>query len=221
MPICAAVTVVLTAAERRRLKKMAYGHKTPHQAGQRATVVLLAARGRGNARIAAETHLYVDTVRTWRGRFANGGIPALADRKRSGRPARFTPVQVAEAKALACRLPAETGVPLARWSCPELAAELTTRGITGPVSASTVPRWLRQEALKLWQHRSWIFISDPQFRTKAERVLDLYARTFDRVPLDEDEYVISADEKTSIQARCRCHPTLAPGQARAMRVNHT
>ncbi|MDW4911555.1 transposase, partial [Streptomyces sp. ADMS] len=29
------------------------------------------------------------------------------------------------------------------------------------------------------------------------------------------------DEKTSIQARCRCHPTLAPGQARAMRVNHT
>jgi hypothetical protein len=40
-------------------------------------------------------------------------------------------------------------------------------------------------------------------------------------PLGEDEYVISADEKTSIQARCRCHPTLAPGQARSMRVNHT
>ncbi|WP_330358833.1 hypothetical protein [Streptomyces chartreusis] len=36
-----------------------------------------------------------------------------------------------------------------------------------------------------------------------------------------DEYVISADEKTSIQARCRCHPTLAPGQARTTRVNHT
>ncbi|WP_329261652.1 transposase [Streptomyces sp. NBC_01478] len=33
--------------------------------------------------------------------------------------------------------------------------------------------------------------------------------------------MISADEKTSIQARCRCHPTLAPGQSRAMRVNHT
>ncbi|TLQ43107.1 hypothetical protein [Streptomyces marianii] len=52
-------------------------------------------------------------------------------------------------------------------------------------------------------------------------MLDLYARTWDGVPLGEDEYVISADEKTSIQARCRCHPTLAPGQARAMRVNHT
>ncbi|MFB6807240.1 IS630 family transposase [Streptomyces sp. NPDC056387] len=214
------MAVVLTAAERRRLKKMAYGHKTPHQARQRAAVVLLAARGRSNARIAAETHLHVDTVRTWRGRFAHGGLPALADRKRSGRPARFTPVQVAEAKALACQLPVETGVPLSRWSCPELAAELTARGITDTVSASTVRRWLGEDALKPWQYRSWIFIRDPDFRVKAQRVLDLYARTFEGVPLGEDEYVVSSDEKTSVQARCRCHPTLAPGRARAMRVNH-
>lgn len=125
---------------------MAYGHKTPQRARQRASIVLLAARGRGNVRIAAETHLHVDTVRTWRGRFAHGGLPVLSDRKRSGRPARFTPVQVAEAKALACQLPAETGVPLSCWSCPELAAELTACGITNAVSA--VRRWLREDALK-------------------------------------------------------------------------
>ncbi|MGW2372993.1 transposase [Kitasatospora sp. NPDC001683] len=59
MAIRAAVAVVLTAAERHRLKKMAYGHKTPHQARQRAAVVLFAARGRSNARIAAETPLHV------------------------------------------------------------------------------------------------------------------------------------------------------------------
>ncbi|GHI10058.1 hypothetical protein [Streptomyces cellostaticus] len=64
-------------------------------------------------------------------------------------------------------------------------------------------------------------IRDPEFRAKAGRIMDLYARTWNGVPLGEDEYVISADEKTSIQARCRCDPTLAPGQARAMRVNHT
>ena len=220
MPIRAAVTVVLTAAERHRLKKMAYGHKTPHRTRQRATIVLLAARGRANAKIAADTRLHVDTVRTWRGRFAYGGIPALTDRRRSGRPARFTPVQVAEAKALACQLPAESELPLSRWSCPELAAELTARGITDSISASTVRRWLHQDALKPWQYRSWIFIRDPGFRTKAQRVLDLYARTFDGVALGADEYVVSSDEKTSVQARCRCHPTLAHGQARAMRVNH-
>ncbi|MFF5876755.1 IS630 family transposase [Streptomyces californicus] len=187
----------------------------------RAHIVLHAARGRSNARIAAETRLHVDTVRTWRGRLAHGGLPALADRKRSGRPTRFTSVQVAETKALACQLPAETGVPLSRWSCPELAAELTARGITDTVSASTVRRWLREDALKPWQYRSWIFITDPDFRAKAQRVLDLYVRTWEGEPLGADEYVISADEKTSVQARCRCHPTLPPGRARAMRVNHT
>ncbi|MDU9000976.1 IS630 family transposase [Streptomyces mirabilis] len=129
-------------------------------------------------------------------------------------------MQVAEAKALACQLPAETGIPLSRWSCPELASELTARGITDSISASTVRRWLREDALKPWQYRSWIFIRDPDFRARAQRVLDLYARTFEGVPLGEDEYVLSSDEKTSIQARCRCHPALAPGQTRAMRVNH-
>ncbi|MBA2946830.1 IS630 family transposase [Streptomyces sp. PSKA28] len=199
---------------------MAYGHKTEYRLRVRAQVVLHAARGRSNARIAREAGLHLDRVRAWRGRFADGGLPALADRTRSGRPARFTPVQVTEAKALACQLPAETGLPLARWSCPELATELSARGITDSVSASTVRRWLREDALKPWQYRSWIFIRDPDFRTKAQRVLDLYDRTFEGASLGEDEYVLSSDEKTSVQARCRCHPTLAPGRARAMRVNH-
>jgi hypothetical protein len=216
MPVARAVPLTLTASERHRLKTMAYGHKTDDQARQRASIVLLAACGHSNARIATDTH--VDTVRTGRGRFADGGLPALADRKRTGRPARFAPVQVAEAKAMACQLPAETGTPLSRWSCPELAAELTVRGITDTISASTVRRRLHQDAIKPWQYRSWTFIRDPDFRAKAQRVQDLYARTFEGNPLSDDEHVVSSDEKTSIQARC--HPTLAPGQARAMRVNH-
>ncbi|WP_457520715.1 IS630 family transposase [Streptomyces sp. TE3672] len=221
LPVATARPIVLTAAERQRLKKAAWGHKTPHQARVRARIVLLAARGRSNARIAVEAGVHVDTVRTWRGRFADLGLPGLADRKRPGRPAVFTPLQAAQVKALACQLPAETGAPLSRWSCPELAREATARGIAAFVSASTVRRWLAQDALKPWQYRSWIFITDPLFRPKAQQVLDLYARTFDGVELGKGEYVISAGEKTSIQARCRCHPTLAPGQARAMRVNHT
>lgn len=61
---------------------------------------------------------------------------------------------------------------------------------------------------------------DPDFAAKAGRVLDLYARTWQGEPLRADDYVISADEKTSVQARCRCHPSLPPGLARMMRVNH-
>ncbi|MFF9645905.1 helix-turn-helix domain-containing protein [Kitasatospora aureofaciens] len=221
MPVAPARPVAPTAAERQRLKKMAYGHKTEHRLRLRAQVVLHAARGRSNARIARETGLHLDTVRTWRGRFAEHGLPGLTDRKRAGRPRVFTVLQTAQVTAPACQLPAESGVPLARWSAPELARETIERGIAAFMSASTVRRWLAEDALKPWQYRSWIFITDPQFRPKAERVLDLYARTFDGVGLGADEYVVSSDEKTSIQARCRCHPTLAPGQARAMRVNHT
>ncbi|MGQ4388820.1 helix-turn-helix domain-containing protein [Streptomyces sp. SAS_270] len=58
--------------------------------------MLLAARGRSNARIAVEARLHVDTVRTWRDRFDVGRLPALADHKRSGRPSRFTPVNQVE-----------------------------------------------------------------------------------------------------------------------------
>jgi hypothetical protein len=129
-------------------------------------------------------------------------------------------VAVVQVKALACELPAETGTPLSRWSAPELAVEAVNRGIVAAVSASTVRRWLAEDVLKPWQHRSWIFPRDPDFAVKAARVLDLYARTWEGEPLGEREFVICADEKTSIQARCRCHPTLPPGKARMMRVEH-
>jgi hypothetical protein len=129
-------------------------------------------------------------------------------------------VAVVQVKALACELPAESGVPLSRWSAPELAVEAVNRGIVAAVSASTVRRWLAEDVLKPWQHRSWIFPRDPDFAVKAARVLDLYAGTWEGEPLGEREFVVCADEKTSIQARCRCHPTLPPGKARMMRVEH-
>ncbi|MGW6215142.1 helix-turn-helix domain-containing protein [Streptomyces sp. NPDC055109] len=94
----------MAAPERTRLKKAAYGHKTEHRWRVRAQVVFHAARGRSNARIAGETGPHLDTVRTWRGRFAERGLAGLSDRKRSGRPPSFTALQVAEVKALACQL---------------------------------------------------------------------------------------------------------------------
>jgi hypothetical protein len=110
-------------------------------------------------------------------------------------------------------------VPLARWSGPDLARELAARRQIA-ASASTSGRWLARDALKPRQHRSWISVRDPEFGAKAARVPDLYAGIWEDRPLGPDDYVICADEKTSIQARCRCHPTLPPGKARAMRIKH-
>ncbi|MGW7639766.1 helix-turn-helix domain-containing protein [Streptomyces decoyicus] len=67
------------------------------------------ARGRSNVRVARETGLNLGTVRTWRGRFAEQGLPGLADRKRPGRPPVFTALQTAQVKALACRMSAGCG----------------------------------------------------------------------------------------------------------------
>ena len=220
MPVPRARQITLTATDRRKLKTLAYSHTAGYQQVIRARIVRDAAHGYSNQKIAGRQAVHIDTVRYWRGRYADEGLPGLADRRRTGRPPRFTPVQIAEVKAMACQLPAETGLPLSRWSCPDLAGEVVDRGIIAAISASTIRRILAADALKPWQYQSWIFIRDPNFAVRATRVLDLYARTYDGVPLGADEYVISSDEKTSIQARCRCHPTLAPGAARTMRVNH-
>lgn len=221
MPVVCACPITLTGSIRRVLKRRARGQKTPHRDKMRAQIVLSAAARCGNAEIAAALGITVDTVRKWRGRFAEQGLEGLVDRPRSGRPRRFTAVQVAEVKSLACQLPAATGAPLSRWSAPELAREAITRGVAPEgISAATVRRWLTADAIKPWQYRSWLFPRDPDFATRAARVLDLYAGVWKGQPLAAGEYVISSDEKTSIQARCRCHPSLPPGKARTMRVNH-
>jgi hypothetical protein len=127
---------------------------------------------------------------------------------------------VVAVKALACELPATRGVPLARWHCTDLARAAIDQGITAAIDGSTIWRWLSADAIQPWRHRSWIFPRDPDFAAKAGRVLDLYARCHNRRPLGPDDYVISADEKTSIQARDRKHPTTPPAPGQPMRVEH-
>jgi transposase len=219
MPVHSPYQIVLSGEEEAVLTARARSVRGQYRDRLRARIVLAAAAGKTNAGIAAELGVHVDTVRKWRCRFVGARLAGLKDARRSGRPRVFTAADRAEAIALACALPAESGVPLSKWSGPDLARELAAR-CQVTASASTIGRWLAGDALKPWQHRSWISVRDPQFAAKAARVLDLYAGIWDGQPLGSNDYVICADEKTSIQARCRCHPTLPPGKARAMRVEH-
>ncbi len=213
--------ITLTGSQRRGLRRLVRAGRTEQRLVTRAKIVLAAAEGQPNAVIAASLRVCEDTVRKWRNRWcAAPGVASLSDAKRSGRPPEFSPVQVAQVKAAACAPPADSGLALSRWSCPELARYAVAAGFCESISPATVRRWLSEDALKPWQYRSWIFITDPDFAPKAQRVLDLYDRTWQGTPLGPNDFVISADEKTSVQARCRCHPTLPPGVARTMRVNH-
>ena len=214
MIISSPFVIILTAEERQQLSVRAQAARAAYRDVIRAQIVLAAADGESNAHIAADLGCHVDTVRKWRRRYCAGRLGGLADRPRSGRPRQFSAVQVAEVKALACELPAASNTPLARWSCPDLAGEAIRRGVVSSLSASTVRRWLAADAIKPWQHRSWILPRDPDFAVKANRVLDLYARSFDGEPLDADEYVLSADEKPGVQARERIHPSWPPQPGR-------
>ncbi len=132
----------------------------------------------------------------------------------------FPPAVVVQVKALACELPAVRNLPLSRWSIAEVASEARKTGIVATISDSTVWRWLNEDAIRPWQHRCWIFPRDPNFAVKAGRILDLYERVWEGRALKHDEFVLSADEKTSIQARARLHPTLPTQPGAAMKVEH-
>ena len=117
-------------------------------------------------------------------------------------------------------MPARLGLPLSRLHVPDIRAEVIRRGLVASISDTTIWRWLDEDAIKPWTHRSWIFPRDRAFGPKAARVLDLYAGEWEGRPLESDEFVISADEKTSIQARIRCHPTVAANARHPMLVEH-
>jgi transposase len=212
--------ITLRASQRRWLKALVRRGTAEYRQVTRARIVLLAAAGWTNRGIARKLELAPNTAGKWRKRFYQEGLDGLGDRKRPGRPRVFPAAVVTACKAIACELPATRGVPLGRWSLAELRTEVLATGLVDEVSTTTLWRWLAEDPIKPWQHRSWIFPRDPDFATKAGVVVDLYQRRFAGQTLGDDEYVVSADEKTSIQARCRCHPTLPPGAARAMRVEH-
>ncbi len=125
-----------------------------------------------------------------------------------------------EVKRIACEAPRALGLPLARLTIPDIRRVTMERGLTASIGGTTIWRWLTADAIKPWRYRSWIFPRDPHFAERAGRVLDLYAGTWEGIPLSSDDFVISADEKTSIQARRRRHRTTPPESGAAGRVEH-
>jgi transposase len=197
---------------------MARKYTSPYFMVVRAKAILLAAQGLRNDQIADRISLRRQIISKWRKRFFEERLEGLENLPRPGRPPVFPPELVLQVKALACELPHQHGLPLSRYSGRDLVREVARRGLVASISGRTLWRWLDEDAIRPWQHRSWIFPRDPDFQAKAERVLDLYQGLWDHQALAAHDYIISADEKTSIQARLRLHPTAPPQAQQAMRV---
>ena len=108
-------------------------------------------------------------------------------------------------------------MPFSRLSSADIAREAESRGIVASINRTTVWRWLSADAIRPWRHRSWLWSRDPQFAEKAGRILDLYHGMWEGYALGDDDYVLCADEKTSIQGRKRKALGRPPSPGRSRR----
>jgi hypothetical protein len=131
----------------------------------------------------------------------------------------FPPLDRAIVASIACDVVARTGNPLSRQSTTDLARR-AAQELNKPIGRTTVWRILDSDAIKPWQYEHWIFPRAADFFAKASVVLDLYQGYWQGERLDPFDRVVSSDEKTSIQARIRCHASLPPGPGRRRRVEH-
>jgi transposase len=198
--------VILGERRRRCLEAIAGKGTAPQRLVQRAKIVLAAWRGADNAAIARELRISVGTVRTWRHRFCREGMPGLADRPRPGRPPVYDlDVHLAIVAAVTSEPEAD-----AQWSHRLLAEHLAAAQI--PISASQIGRILADLDLKPHRVRGWLNRpDDPEFAAKAKAICDLYLNP------PAGGVLLSLDEKTSIQAKSRKHPTQPMRTGRAAR----
>lgn len=132
----------------------------------------------------------------------------------------FPPEDRATVIAVACELPSKFDLPLSHFSLHEIASLIQEEANLGHISLSTIWRWLNENALKPWRSRMWLFPRDPLFLEKASPVLDLYHGFWQGEPLGPDDYVLSADEKTGMQALERRHAPVPPGFGRPQLIEH-
>src|SRR4029453_3093575 len=186
-----------------------------YQVRQRAALVLLLAQQPlvSNGEAAQRVQLHPRSVHRWRHRWATGTFPWTTRRDGAARRC-FPPLDYALVKAVAWELAPKPKHPLSRQSLADVPARACT--VLGtPISRSTVGRILDTDAIKPWRYKYWFFPGDPHFADKAGPILDLYAGRWQGEPLGPKAHILSADEKTSIQARRRCHPALPPAPGRA------
>jgi len=157
----------------------------------RSKIVLAAGDGEGTSSIARRLGVSRPTVIAWRNRYAAGGLEALFDAARSGRPKR-----VDDAEIIAATLePPPQRLGVTHWSTRLLA------GVLG-VGDATVARAWRRYGVQPWRRGTFKFSTDPQLEAKVRDVVGLY------LDPPEKAVVLCVDEKSQIQALDRTAPIL-------------
>jgi len=180
------------------LRALMRARTTEQRLVQRARIVLRAAEGTPNRRIAAELGVAPMTVLLWRERYERAGLAGLADEARPGRPPTYGRDERDRVIALTLEPPSDGTT---HWSARRLANRVT-------MSETTVWRIWQTVGLKPHRTETFKFSTDPDLVAKVRDVVGLYLAPPERA------IVLSLDEKTQIQALDRTQPMLPlkPGQ---------
>jgi transposase len=203
--------VRLNVQRRRRLEAIVRRRSPSHWLVCRAKVILLSATRMPIVAICAALSLDRQVVRRWRKRFIAGGVEALKDKDRPGRPKAIAPAVWQKVATLVVQSPANFGLPFARWSVRDLSMFLAQR-YDWSVSRTTLSRFLRSIALKPHRVKYWLNPTDPDFDAKAAVICELYIAPPPRT------VVLSLDEKPGVQAISRKYPTRPPTRGHIARV---
>ncbi len=198
-----APALVLRDGDRQELERWTRSDRFGASAAKRARIVLLAADGVANTRIAELSGATVTTVLNWRGRYAERGIAGLRDAPRPGRPRSLDHRRIV-AETLK---PPPKKLGVTHWSTRLLADRLK-------VSNSSIARAWRSYGIKPWKAESFRFSTDPQLVGKVTDICGLYLAP------PENAIVLCVDEKSQIQALDRTVPILPMQEGRIERRSH-
>ena len=150
MPRLEATQINLSESEHQELAQLLRRTSTPQQIALRAKVILRAATGLSNGKIAEELGISIEMSRLWRRRWRELSArevllsERLKDAPRPGSPSTFTMEQITQLYAIACSPPAQYNRPLSHWTARELALELVEQSVVESISQRHVGRLLKE-----------------------------------------------------------------------------
>lgn len=196
--------VTLDEAERAKLESIAGSRSMPHGLVRRAKMVLWSAQGMTDTEIARQLGGKHHTVSHWRKRYVTGGVGALADLPKSGRPRTIDDERVA---GLLNKVLHSKPKGRSHWSVRAVAKETD-------VSKSQVQRYFALFGLQPHRQRSFKLSTDPFFVDKVHDIVGLYLNP------PENALVLCVDEKSQVQALQRTQPVLPIGLGYVEGVTH-
>ncbi len=184
------VPIVLEDWEQEKLRLVARRPKTSQRDSMRARVILSAAQGLSNLKIAEQLGIHNTTVGKWRNRFAKDRMDGLFDAPRSGAPRKVSDkkVEAVVTKTLERKPKGKT-----HWSTREMAK-------SAGISHQTVKRIWNAFGLKPHLVDHFKFSTDPFFVEKVRDIVGLYLNPPDKAML------FCVDEKSQAQALERAQP---------------